>query len=190
MKSLSLITFLSFIGLTLPGVVFAKEIEGVNIPESITLSNNAALKLNGAGIRKKLFFKIYIGALYLQQNTQDPQIIVEDTGSSCILMHFLYDNLEKDKLTGAWSEGFENNNTPEQFKLLEGRLQQFNAMFGDAKKGDEIRLDYIPDKGTEVWFNDELRGTVEGMDFHSALLKVWLGKKPADEDLKKAMLGK
>jgi hypothetical protein len=33
-------------------------------------------------------------------------------------------------------------------------------------------------------------GTVEGFDFNQALLKIWLGKKPADDGLKKAWLGK
>jgi hypothetical protein len=36
----------------------------------------------------------------------------------------------------------------------------------------------------------EVLGTVQGEDFYRALLKVWLGDKPADKGLKKAWLGK
>jgi hypothetical protein len=30
---------------------------------------------------------------------------------------------------------------------------------------------------------------IPGEDFYAALLKIWLGEKPVDADLKKAMLG-
>lgn len=48
----------------------------------------------------------------------------------------------------------------------------------------------MPRKGTQVWINGTLKGSVAGEDFSQALLKIWLGKKPADADLKEAMLGK
>lgn len=37
--------------------------------------------------------------------------------------------------------------------------------------------------------NGELKGTIEGDDFVTALLRVWLGAKPPTEDLKNGMLG-
>ena len=33
------------------------------------------------------------------------------------------------------------------------------------------------------------KGRIEGADFHSALLKVWVGEKPAQADLKQSLLG-
>jgi hypothetical protein len=47
----------------------------------------------------------------------------------------------------------------------------------------------MPDEGTQVWINDMLKGSVPGEDFSRALLKIWLGSKPADAGLKDAMLG-
>ncbi|MES9973153.1 MAG: chalcone isomerase family protein, partial [Candidatus Thiodiazotropha sp.] len=48
----------------------AREIAGIPLPEQIVReADNAALVLNGAGIRKKVFFKIYLASLYLQQST-------------------------------------------------------------------------------------------------------------------------
>ena len=39
----------------------AREVAGVVLPETLQIPDNAiALHLNGAGIRKKVFFKIYI----------------------------------------------------------------------------------------------------------------------------------
>ena len=39
--------------LLLSGNVIAQEIEGINIPDTVTLTNNKSLTLNGAGIRTK-----------------------------------------------------------------------------------------------------------------------------------------
>ena len=61
---------------------------------------------------------------------------------------------------------------------------------GEAKKGDLIQLDFAPDVGTRVVVNGQQRGTAMAGDaFFSALLRVWLGDKPADGALKKSMLG-
>jgi Chalcone isomerase-like len=61
---------------------------------------------------------------------------------------------------------------------------------GEAKKGDSILLDWIPDTGTRIFVNGQPRGEpIAGAAFFTALLRVWLGEKPADGSLKKAMLG-
>ena len=57
------------------------------------------------------------------------------------------------------------------------------------RKGDEIRIDYLPDRGIQVRINGEWRGTVEGNDFFRALLSIWLGEKPVTKSLRSGMLG-
>ncbi|NOX76798.1 MAG: chalcone isomerase, partial [Gammaproteobacteria bacterium] len=54
----------------LPVGGYALEVAKVNIPEQIKLADTT-LTLNGAGIRSKFFFDIYVGALYLPQKTRD-----------------------------------------------------------------------------------------------------------------------
>ena len=49
---------------------------------------------------------------------------------------------------------------------------------------------YLPKEGVKVYKNNKLLGTIEGMEFKRALFGIWLSKKPADKDLKQAMLGK
>ena len=94
------------------------------------------------------------------------------------------------KLVKTWNEGFAKNNSPATLKSLRDRIDQFNALFSTVRKGDVILINYLPDDGTQVWINGSLKGMVPGRDFNQALLKIWLGDKPADENLKKAWLGK
>ncbi len=166
----------------------ARTIEDVNLPEQITLANTA-LQLNGAGIRTKFVFNIYVGTLYLPQKASAAKQILAMNGAKRVGMHILYSEIDKEKLINGWHEGFENNLDNKQFEALKPRLQQFNNLFVTVKKGDVIYLDFIPGKGTVVTINNKTRGTVQGDDFYTALLKVWLGEEPADDDLKAAMLG-
>lgn len=179
----------SLICLSNTTTTYAQEIEGVLIKDKVKLSDGSELNLNGAGVRTKFIFDIYVGALYLDHKIPLVEQIFSDTHSKRVLMHFLYDDLAKEKITNAWLDGFKDNNSEQDYKRLEKRLNKFNTMFADTKKGDEIYLDYIEKIGTQVWLNERLQGVIEGRDFYTALLKVWLGKQPADDDLKSAMLG-
>jgi hypothetical protein len=166
----------------------ARVIAGVDVPPAVTLGSEE-LVLNGAGIRVKLFMKIYVGALYLKARQTSVDAVLNDPGAKRIVMNFLYKELSTKKLVDAWNTGFTNNSTPAEVKALQERITRFNAMFDTVHRGDVIRLDYLPDAGTQVWINDTLKGTVAGEDFSRALLKIWLGPKPPDANLKNAMMG-
>ena len=167
----------------------ALEVAGVDVPQSVTIENKA-LVLNGAGIRKKFFFKIYVGALYLPVKHTTVNSILNDAGGKRIVMSFLYKEVTAEDLVNGWNDGFTGNNSAKELKALQERINQFNSLFTTVHTGDEIRLDYLPGKGTQVSLNGTLKGSVPGEDFSKALLKIWLGSKPADKGLKKAWLGK
>lgn len=168
--------------------VAAREIAGVAVPESVTLKNKA-LVLNGAGIRKKLFMKIYVCALYLTAKRTAVSEILADPEAKRIVMSFLYKEVGVERQVEGWNKGFRDNNSGEELKGLQDRINLFNSLFTTVRKGDVIRFDYMPEEGTQVWINDTLNGIVPGEDFFAALLKIWLGPKPAEANLKDALLG-
>ncbi len=172
-----------------PAATRALEVEGVQIAEQATLADGTTLVLNGAGVRVKFFFDIYIGALYLPAKMDDAQAIMAEPRPNRVLMHFVYGKVDAESLREAWTEGFESNHTAAQLPALRARIERFNALFTDAVEGDEFTLDFTPGAGTRVTRNGKLLGTIEGDDFNRALLAIWLGERPADRRLKKAMLG-
>jgi hypothetical protein len=182
------------IGLLLVGLLFnpmasAREVAGIDLPETVQLANDTTpLVLNGAGIRKKFFFKIYVAGLYLPNRQTSTEAILNLPGPKRVRMHFLYKEVERDKLVTGWQEGFENNLDSASLKQLAPRLARFNQLFRTMRRDDVIDLDYQPEEGTRVLFNGELQGRIEGADFNAALLKVWLGDSPADSSLKTALL--
>ena len=186
MKQIRLFIFSAL--LLLPLYAQAMEIEGVKLPDEIQLQGKT-LQLNGAGIRTKFFFDIYVGGLYLEQHAGSAKAVFADRGVKRVTMNFLYGKVDREKLTDGWDEGFEKNQSRQQMQALHARLDQFNALFTDARRGDAVVFDFLADGSTHVSINGTEKGVIQGADFQQALLAVWLGRKPADSDLKDAMLG-
>ncbi len=166
----------------------AQVIAGVQMPDSVEVSD-MKLVLNGAGLRKKFFAKVYAAGLYLPEPTRDANRIIELNEPKRILMQFIYDEVSAKKITRGWTEGFKNNSSIDQMKALESRLDHFNALFEDMYKGDRVVIDYVPGLGTRVEIKDKAMGIIPGEDFMQALFRVWLGDRPADKGLKKGLLG-
>lgn len=182
-----LVLLLMLAGLALP--VQARTIDGVDIPEQVQArADSSTLKLNGAGMRRKFFLDVYIGALYLPQPARSPAEAIEQLGPKRMSMFFRRD-VANEKLVDAWNDGFTNNLSAEEFRAQRARIANFNGLFTDLKKGDRVDISAEPGVGTQVWINDKLRGRVSGEDFYAVLLRIWLGGKPADANLKKALLG-
>ena len=168
----------------------AAEVEGVNLADKVQVSGTE-LTLNGAGVRTRVFFKVYVGALYLQKKAGSTDAVLGDAGAKRIAMHMLRD-LEAEQLFSALNEGLKKNHAPDQLARLEPQVKQLEGIFNAvkaAKKGDVILLDYLPGAGTRVTVRGDDKGTSTGEDFNRALLRIWLGEQPADASLKKAMLG-
>jgi hypothetical protein len=168
----------------------AFEIAGTEIPDSLDLAGaHPKLLLNGAGVREKFFLDVYIGALYLPARTSDAGAILGDHGPASVLMHFLYHEVSREKITDGWRDGLRANLTPDEMRGIQADLEKFNSLFLTARKGDVIRIDHRPGSGTDVRINGQWRGMVAGDSFFRSLLKIWLGPEPVSQSLKEAMLG-
>ena len=173
-------------------IACAAEVEGVKLADKVRVGDSSAeLVLNGAGVRTRVVFKVYVGALYLPQKNTAANAILGDAGTKRVALHVLRD-LTADQLLSALNDGLKANHTPDQLAKLDAQTKQLETIFKSvkaAKNGDTILIDFLGETGTRITFNGDARGTIPGADFGRALLRVWLGDNPADVALKKAMLG-
>lgn len=167
----------------------ALEIGGAVLPDTLT-AGTEKLTLNGAGLRKKFFVKVYAGGLYLTEPSGNADAVIAADAPMAIRMHFIYDGVSSEKLVGAWNEGFAaatgGNTAP-----IQSGIDKFNSFFNrEAKEGDFFDILYTPEQGVRVYRGDRLQGVIPGLDFKRALFGIWLGAEPADEGLKEGMLGR
>jgi hypothetical protein len=167
------------------------EREGVKFEPTVQLGG-AALQLNGVGVRTRAIFKVYVAGLYLPQKSGDAAGALAQKGPRRMALTMLR-NVDADTFAGALNEGLQNNLTAAQLAGFKPQIEALNAALksgGEAKKGDVIHIEYVPDSGTRVTVNGQAHGApIPGEDFYSAVLRIWLGDKPVDGDLKKGLLG-
>jgi hypothetical protein len=171
----------------LVGPVAAQEVAGVKLEPSVMV-NGHPLKLNGYGIRKKFFVKVYIGSLYAEKRLTAAAAALADSGDKLIRMNFLHAKVEKEKILEAFSEGFANN-SPDLVGSPE--VKKFLAFFGaDFMRGDVVDLKLGADGSVSVSHNNKQLGSVTSARLARGVLAIYLGDKPADDSLKSGMLGK
>ena len=167
------------------------EVAGLRIEEKDKIASSE-LTLNGAGLRKRAFFQVYVIGLYLPEKKAAAADAIGTAGPKRVAIHMLRD-VDADQFSGALTDGMKDNISEAEMKALEPRMRQLVAVMGsmkEAKKGMRITLDWLPAAGTQLTVDGKLAGApIAGEDFYRALLKIWLGENPVQADLKKALLG-
>lgn len=178
-----------FAALALPLQLPAAELAGVTLAETVR-SGDSTLLLNGAGVRSRMFIKVYVGALYLTQKTANPAAIFATPTPRRVELHLLRP-LDSESLQSALVDGLTANHDAGQLAALRSQIDALSVIMrgiGKVKVGDVVAIDLGPD-AVQVALNGQAQGRVAGAGFADALLRVWLGDKPADTALKQAMLG-
>jgi Chalcone isomerase-like len=167
------------------------EVEGQKFEPTVQVGGQT-LNLNGVGLRRRAIFKVYVAGLYVPQKSTDAATLIGDKGARRVSLRMLRD-VDAGSFIDSFNDGLKNNLSEAQLAALKPQTDALTAtlkLIGEAKKADAINFDYTPGGGTRISVNDQPRGDpIPGADFFSAVLRIWLGDKPADESLKKGMLG-
>lgn len=149
------------------------------------------LALNGTGLRTRFFFKVYTIGLYLPEKKRDAAEVLALAGPKRIALHMLRD-VGADTFSEALVEGLKANHTQTDYQALEPRVKQLEATMAqvkEAKKGMAIALDWTGG-ATRVSIDGKPAGEpIAGEDFYRALLRIWLGEHPVQDDVKQGLLG-
>ncbi len=168
----------------------AVEVEGVKFEPAVQVGGQT-LQLNGAGVRTRLMFKVYAAGLYVPQKAKSAGELLAQKGPRRVEIGMLR-TVDAKTFADSLNDGLKAN-TPEAqlagFKSQIETLHENLKAIGEAKKGDLIQFEFTPEAGTRIIVNGTPRGAaIPGEDFFEAVLRIWIGDKPADADLKKAML--
>lgn len=130
------------------------DVAGVPLDDTVTVGG-VPLKLNGAGYRKRGYFKIDVTALYLQQKANSLEAVENAPGAKRLELVIQQD------ITGSQASryfliDFEASATPAEFAKLITEVSQVGDIYSalpKIKKGDVVNLDWIPGKGLIATLN-------------------------------------
>lgn len=169
-------------------VGLAAEVGGVLLDDKVSMGAQQ-LALNGAGVRTRVVFKVYVASLYLPQKAADLAGVLAKTPRRIQLN--LLRTISADQLVDALNEGLAENNTAAELAAVQPQVEALARLmksFKEVKEKDVITLDFV-DGATRIGWNGDAKGNIGGEAFNQALTKVWLGDKPVQADLKKSLLG-
>lgn len=175
------------------GAAATLDVGGVKLEESIQVQG-APLLLNGAGIRYKAIFKVYTAGLYLEKKAGSTDEVLALPGRKRMTITMLRE-IDSAELGKLFARGMEDN-MPDRsaFSRLIPGVMRMSDIFSRHKRllaGETFTVDWVPGAGTVL----TVKGAVEGEpfkepEFFDALMRIWLGPKPADARLKEDLLGK
>jgi hypothetical protein len=176
--------------LTAPG--HAADVAGVNYPSQFAVAGKP-LVLNGAGIRYRFVVKVYTAGLYLPARASTTDEVLNLAGPKRLHIVMLRD-INGNDLGRLFTRGMEDNSTRADFaKSIAGTLR-LAEMFAAKKKltaGEHFSVEWLPGTGTQVYVNGQPQGEpIKEPEFFAAMMRIWLGPKPADDQLKDVLLGK
>lgn len=170
----------------------ALEIEGIRFAERQKVAGSE-LQLNGGGLRNRYMFKVYAMALYLPAKSGEVETVLNGPGPKRIAIVTLRDLTAK-QFSDALRSGIDKNHDNEIVAALAERMNDFAAALetvGETASSTRIDIDWLPEAGTRLSVAGKPVGKeIAGEDFYRALLRIWLGRRPAQADLRDGLLGK
>ena len=92
----------------------------------------------------------------------------------------------------ALKDGLQDNSSERQRKSLEKEISTLVTVMekiGDVKENDRVDFDYSEKQGVRVLLNNRMIGEkIGGQDLYNAVLRIWIGEKSIDDNLKKSLL--
>lgn len=175
-----------------PRSATAAELEAVRMADTIKLANRD-LVLNGMGLRSRFGLRVYVAGLYVGKKSSDVPELLQQPGPKRVAIA-MKRNVDADTFLDALKDGISANHNPQQLAVLKdrtGKLSEVILSIKEVKQGDLLDLDFIAESGTQISVNGRPMGQpIAGEDFFQALLRIWIGEKPAQDGLKAGLIGK
>jgi hypothetical protein len=162
---------------------------GVKLDPEVTVAGQK-LQLNGSGVRVRAVFRVYVAALYTPTKMTKNEDVLKPSTKRLQLVALR--DVKGDDFGKLFSRGIEDNTSKEEFAKSINNVVRMGQIFADAKnfyKGDVITLDFTPTALTVFHKGKQLGEPFREPEFQGLMLRIWFGQKPADNELRKALLG-
>lgn len=164
--------------------------EKVKYDPEIKVNENLTIPLRNYGVFAPASFSLYAIGLYVEGEETDNMKLKDADRPMAIRLVSLSGLLGMKRLISELRRGFSYgmNHDKEFLKTIQTRIDTFLGLLEKSgkkpKKYAKITFVYVPESGTEVYFESTLLGTIQGHDFKRALFGIWLNNNCADPKLR------
>lgn len=172
------------------------ELEGITLAETAVV-HGQKLVLNGAGVRRRGYFKADVTALYLPEKRTTAEAIMKLDGIRRIQLNILRD-FTSSTISRIFISDFKQAATEEEFKQLITVISQIGAAYSNVRrvdKGDVVNLDWVPGQGWQASINNKMltidgvsNGSINNELAYQIYLRMYIGPN-APTELRNGLLG-
>lgn len=163
------------------------EIDGTGFENSIEVQRNRLYLKGVAMLRYLIFVKAYTGAFYLPKESDESQAL-DDIMKYLELEYRVA--ISADDFAKATHQKIKESVSDSTYIRLYPKIESLNKLYRSVRPGDRYALAYIPGEGTQLIYNSNSLGKIEGADFANALFGIWIGNNPIDKEFRDKLLGK
>ena len=138
------------------------------------------VQCTGVAVRKKVVFKVYGMAHYMESpagGTRAGAIkdVLTDGKAKQITMNFARD-VDQESIQNAYRDGFKENASREEFRQIQGSIDQFVGNFtGGVKENDVFILRWLPGGTIIPVIKGEEKQSITSPVFAKILWTIWFG---------------
>jgi hypothetical protein len=157
-----------------------------------------SITLTGLTVRKKLFFKVYGMAHYMQDaakmgNEADAfKQVLTDGKAKQITMDFARD-VDAEKIKGAYTDGFKEHASKEELQKIQPMIDKFIGYFTkEVKENEQFILRWLPGGTVMAILQGEEKPAITNELFARTLWSIWFAKSSIvdRDDLVERIVGK
>jgi hypothetical protein len=170
--------------------VRAADVEGVEVEDAVELGG-VRLLLNGAGMRTVYIVKAYVAALYVPSRSPDAKVLLAQQGPRRLSLTMLAD-LSSEWVTQRFVLAMRDNHDEAELARLGPRMERLidtMLTLGQTRKGERIDIDFVAGATRVSVDGHPLGPAIPGEALFTAILRIFVGERPIDAELKQAMLG-
>lgn len=171
------------------GSAQAARLEGQSFDNTTALAGRT-LRLNGVGLRGVAWIKAFVAGLYLTAPSKDGNQILSMPGPKRLRLKIMLEAPSRELSKSLQSRASKEPDAVRQ--AMGARVKALSALIDGLDKvrpGDVLDLDYLPDVGVQLRYNDQNVGLpVEGEDLYRVVLKIFVGDRPVDKRMKEGLL--
>lgn len=171
------------------GSARAAGLEGQRFDNTAAVAGRT-LRLNGLGLRGVAWVKAFVAGLYLPAPSKDGNQILSMPGPKRLRLKIMLDAPSRELSKSLQSRAAKE---PEAIRqAMSARVASLASLIDSLDKvhpGDVLDLDYLPDVGVQLRYNDQVIGQpVMGEDLYRVVLKIFVGERPVDKRMKEGLL--
>lgn len=176
----------SFLVLLVQAIVFVTPAGAIEP----AIVDGKSLKLQGIGLREQLSEELYIGALFTEYRSVEPEILAEASNTKRMELRIVTAKITSKRFGRFWAETIRINNPSKAVREQQKSIIKFNDFFKDSLfRGDQIVIDHVQGEGTTVYLNGTKLGQLYSDSFMPLLLQTWIGPRPPSDSFKNTILG-